>query len=380
LTTISKYDVAIIGGGIAGLSLAIQLGAGGYEVIVLEKESYPFHKVCGEYISLESWNFLENLGYPLSDMDLPIITNLLVSAPNGNAVKEPLFPGGFGISRYKIDAGLAELARRNSVTIMENTKVTDLVFEDNLFRLQTITGHLLQARVAVGCFGKRSNLDVKWKRKFIEQRSGKPQQYIGVKYHIRTGFPADTIALHNFPGGYCGLSAIENGNYCLCYLTRALNLQLAGNSIAAMEEQFLFQNPLLKNIFTSAEMLWTAPLTIAQISFEKKSQAENHVLLMGDAAGMISPLCGNGMSMALHAGKIAAPLIMQFLQGQLTRTQMEEQYVLQWKQAFRKRVRAGRLIQGLFGKPLLTNGFIGAIKPFPKAIAWLVSRTHGEAF
>ena len=68
----NSYDVAIAGGGLAGLALSIQLAKAGYAVIVLEKERYPFHKVCGEYISLESWNFLEELGLPLSDWGLPV--------------------------------------------------------------------------------------------------------------------------------------------------------------------------------------------------------------------------------------------------------------------------------------------------------------------
>ncbi len=105
------YDVAIIGGGLAGLSLSIQLAQQGHRVIVLEKEYYPFHRVCGEYISLESWNFLESLGYPLGELQLPIIKRLMVSAPNGKIIEQPLGLGGFGISRYKIDAELALLAR-----------------------------------------------------------------------------------------------------------------------------------------------------------------------------------------------------------------------------------------------------------------------------
>jgi flavin-dependent dehydrogenase len=63
-----KYDVAIIGGGLGGLSLAIQLARKNFSVILFEKEKYPFHKVCGEYISMESWGFLEDLGLPLSDL------------------------------------------------------------------------------------------------------------------------------------------------------------------------------------------------------------------------------------------------------------------------------------------------------------------------
>jgi flavin-dependent dehydrogenase len=55
------YDVAIIGGGLAGLTLSIQCANAGYNTILFEKETYPFHKVCGEYISLESYSFRETL-------------------------------------------------------------------------------------------------------------------------------------------------------------------------------------------------------------------------------------------------------------------------------------------------------------------------------
>src|SRR5712675_2148016 len=106
-----KYDVAIVGGGLAGLALSIQAAKAGYKTILFEKETYPFHKVCGEYISLESWNFLEELGLPLSDWNLPVIRRLLLSSPNGTSIEHELPLGGFGISRYKIDAALAGIAR-----------------------------------------------------------------------------------------------------------------------------------------------------------------------------------------------------------------------------------------------------------------------------
>src|SRR5258707_15464115 len=114
-----EYDVAIIGGRLAGLSLSIQLARMGHKTIVLEKEKYPFHKVCGEYISLESWNFLEENGIPLSDWNLPLIKRLIVSAPNGNFIEHDLPLGGFGISRHKLDAALAEVAKLSGVQLME---------------------------------------------------------------------------------------------------------------------------------------------------------------------------------------------------------------------------------------------------------------------
>jgi flavin-dependent dehydrogenase len=70
------YDIGIVGGGLAGLSLSILLARKGYRVCLFEKETFPFHKVCGEYISMESWNFLIGLGLPLERWNLPRIHQL----------------------------------------------------------------------------------------------------------------------------------------------------------------------------------------------------------------------------------------------------------------------------------------------------------------
>ena len=112
-----KYDVAIVGGGLAGLSLSIILARKGYRVVLFEKESYPFHKVCGEYISMESWDFLVGLGLPLKNWELPKINQLYVTAPNGESISAFLPLGGFGISRYKLDAALAAIAKEEGVEL-----------------------------------------------------------------------------------------------------------------------------------------------------------------------------------------------------------------------------------------------------------------------
>jgi flavin-dependent dehydrogenase len=373
------YDVAIAGGGLAGLALSIQLAKAGYSVALFEKESYPFHKVCGEYISLESWNFLEELGLPLSDWNLPLIRRVVVSAPNGEYIEQTLPLGGFGISRYKIDAALAGIARTSGVALFEQTKVSNIVFEKAAFTIETSQGYF-QSKMACGTFGKRSNLDIKWKRPFTRQRSTRLNNYIGVKYHIQTEFPADLIALHNFRNGYCGISRIEEGRYCLCYLTTAENLRISGNSIPLMEKKILQQNPFLEKIFSSSELLFDTPITISQISFEKKSQVEDHILFIGDAAGTTAPLSGNGMSMALHGSKIAFRCIDSFLRGQIARHEMEQDYTDEWNRRFGKRLWTGRQIQRWFGSEHLCNLFIHSLKPFPKLVSFLIRQTHGTPF
>jgi flavin-dependent dehydrogenase len=373
------YDTCIIGGGLAGLSLSICLAKSGFNIAVFEKEQYPFHKVCGEYISLESLGFIESLGLPVSTMHLPMIKKLWITSPNGNLLQQVLPLGGFGISRYTIDNELKQIAEQNGVAIFENCKAEDVAFDDDRFLLQTTLGKF-EGKTCCGSFGKRSNMDLKLNRGFFNQKPNKLNNYIGVKYHIKTDFPADTIALHNFKDGYCGISQIEGGKYCLCYLTTAANLQSNENSIPLMEKNVLQKNPHLQNIFEHSKKLYAGPLTISQISFAKKSQVEDHILLLGDAAGMITPLCGNGMSMAMHAAKIAAPIIQQFLSGKISRTTMERSYTVQWNDHFKKRVRAGRILQKLFGKVWVTNAFIAIMKRLPALTQKLIRQTHGEPF
>lgn len=155
------YDATVIGGGLAGLCFAILLAKKGRSIILFEKEKYPFHKVCGEYISRESWRFLsEDIGVPLAAMNLPLISRMLVTSPNGNSVYSELGTGGFGISRYKLDAMLAGIAMEHGVIVMDGCRADDVSFNDNLFSI-TVKNETYQSRTCSGAWGKRSNFDVR---------------------------------------------------------------------------------------------------------------------------------------------------------------------------------------------------------------------------
>jgi flavin-dependent dehydrogenase len=140
------------------------------------------------------------------------------------------------------------------------------------------------------------------------------------------------------------------------------------------------KNPFLKKIFSNSEFLYQFPLTISRISFNKKSQVENHVLMIGDSAGLITPLCGNGMSMALHGSKLAFEEIHQFLQSKTSRFELETQYSQQWEKYFGNRLQTGRIMQQFFGNETLSNLLISSVKPFPKLITYLIRQTHGQPY
>lgn len=375
----SIYDIAVIGGGLAGLTLAIQAADAGYRVVLFEKEAYPFHKVCGEYISMESWPYLQSCGLPLADWNLPVINKLIVTDTKGKPYAFSLPLGGFGVSRYRLDNALYAIALQKGVSVYTECRVTDVAFRNEVFVIQTPLGEFT-ARVTAGCYGKRSNLDLKWRRPFTEAKPNKLNNLIGVKYHIRYPHPHDTIALHNFVDGYCGISRIENGDCCLCYLSNAHNLKKSGNSIKQMEENILFRNKALEKIFSGAEHLYTQPLAISQVSFQKKTQVHNHVLLLGDAAGMIPPLCGNGMSMAMHAAKLALHHIRLYLDKQRSRAAMENGYIEDWQKHFGTRTRVGRAVQYFFGGSQSTAVFLQGMHAMPGLSNALIRQTHGKPF
>lgn len=328
---------------------------------------------------MESWDFLQSLGLDLSALNVSRITHLQVSGINGKLLEQPLPQGGFGISRYRLDHELYKIARRAGVIVLENTKVNDVRFDGNEFLVEA-SAQFFKGAVVCASYGKRSNLDVSWKRPFISAIKNRLNNYVGVKYHVRGNYPSHVIALHNFKDGYCGLAKIEDDLFCLCYLTRASNLKASKGILAEMERLVLAQNPCLKKILSESEPLFTEPVTISQISFDKKSQVEDHVLMIGDAAGMIAPLCGNGMSMALHGSKLAAGVIEHYLQGKIGREEMELRYTQQWQQQFSSRLRMGRRIQRIFGSRWLTNSLITLGKVFPGITHYLVKRTHGKPF
>jgi flavin-dependent dehydrogenase len=374
-----QFEIGIEGGGLAGLALSIQLAREGHAVILFEKEEYPFHRVCGEYISKESWEFLTGLGVDLPGLGVTSISKLQLSDRNGKLLEQDLPLGGFGISRYLLDHQLAKLARQAGVSVMEMVKVNDVVYTGKDFVIDAGQEHYT-VKIAVSSFGKRSNLDIKWKRPFANAAKNRLNNYIGIKYHIQGNFPADTIALHLFNKGYCGLVKVEGDKYNLCYLTTAGNLKQCEGDIEKMETIILSRNPHLKRIFEEGRKCNRTPVTISQISFDQKSLVENHLLMTGDAAGMITPLCGNGMSMALHASKLAAKEINQFLAGRISREEMEKNYSFTWRRQFASRLRIGRMIQSLFGNQWLLSFLMRTGRKFPFIVGYLVKQTHGKSF
>lgn len=369
---ISGTRIIIAGGGLAGLIGAIRLNRAGFSCVLVERKTYPFHRVCGEYISNETREFLKREGLYPESFHPPQIKTLQLSSVSGKSSVNELDLGGFGVSRYIFDQHLVEIAIREGVDVRVATEIESIRY-DKQFIVRT-TVEELQADVVIGAFGKRSKLDVQLSRKFIKERS----PYVGIKYHAKTDHPDNLIALHNFRGGYCGVSNVEAGKTNICYLTHRDQLKQSG-SIEALEKNILSENPHLKKLFDQADFLFEKPEVINEISFETKEPVWNHVLMVGDAAGMITPLCGNGMAMAIHSAKILTDILIE--NRGLSQAEREKLYTAAWRKAFSKRLWIGRQIQNkLFGTEWGSNIAVNLAVHSKLVTNSLIKLTHGKPF
>ncbi|MEN8898521.1 MAG: NAD(P)/FAD-dependent oxidoreductase [Nonlabens sp.] len=364
-----QYDIIIADGGLSGLTAAI-LFSRKNKVLLIDPDTYPRHKMCGEYLSNEVTGFLKELGI---DLDLETTMNLeslKFTASRDKQIKCELPQGGKGISRYHLDHLLYQKAIEKATFLQD--KVIDANFKDDSFEVKTITQEL-SCRLFLMATGKRSLLDKKLDRNFIQQKS----PWLAVKMHYKFDMETNLVELHNFEGGYAGVSKVEDGHVNLCYLASYESFKRHKN-VDDFNKEILSKNEFLKAFFKQATPVWDQPITISQISFEKKDPVENNIIMMGDTAGLIHPLCGNGMAMAIHSAKIAYEELQPFLEGHISREQALEKYAITWDKTFQKRLKMGRLLQGILLNRTYTKLGLWFLRRFPFLLSTIIKSTHGK--
>ena len=366
-------EVIIIGGGLAGLTAAIHLSKLGLQVTVIEKNSYPKHKVCGEYISNEVVPYFNWLSLNIAELHPTNITKLHFSNTSGKSIFGDLPLGGFGISRYTLDYFLFQKAIANGCKIIQES-VENIIFIDDDFTVTTSDATEFKSKIVLGAFGKRSTIDQKMQRNFIKQKS----PWLAVKAHYNGRFPNDVVGLHNFKGGYCGVSKVENDLVNICYLADYYTFKNYKN-VEEYQSAVIEKNPNLKSIFNSMTLVSEKPISISQISFLKKQAVENHILMIGDTAGLIHPLCGNGMAMAIHSAKIASELVLEYFNKELpSRTALEEKYTQKWNYNFKQRLNTGRRLASVLQNPKLSEVAFRIFTVFPFLLPIIINKTHGK--
>lgn len=323
-------------------------------------------------MSLEVNDFLQRQGIDLDELSAVTIKKLRFTSDTGVDLETQLPLGGKGISRYALDHALYQKATENCQVLKD--KATSIQGQADKF-IVSCGDQSFTSDVVLMATGKRSVLDKNLNREFIQKKS----PWLGVKMHYDYEMPDDLVELHNFPGGYAGLSKVENGKVNCCYLSTFDSFK-DYKDIEKFNREHLSKNSNLKHFFKNAIPAWEKPITISQISFEDKNPVENGVIMIGDTAGLIHPLCGNGQAMAIHSAALAARSVHNFLSGKIDREQMLDSYTRAWNSEFKTRMKYGRWLQNILLNNRLTITSHKLLKLFPAALPYIVRKTHGKPF
>lgn len=370
----ADYHVVIVGAGPAGSAAAIQLVGRGYRVLLLEKSVFPREKLCGEFLSTEVAAICRRLRVleAMKRAGARPVRFLELTDDSGGAFRDELPGTALSMSRMVFDHLLFQRAAEAGADAADGEEVRSI--DGTLgggFTVQT-ERRTITAGVAVGAYGRRTLLDRRLGRRFLQDRSA----FIGFKARFE-GRPREaTIELHAFPGGYCGLLQDEDAATNVCWMARADRLREAGGSAEEMIEYQLCGNPRLRRRFE--ELSRTGDfLAVGQLSFRAKGLFAGDVCMIGDAAGMIAPLCGDGMGMALRTSELAAPLIGCYLEGDLSAAAFRARYSAAWRREFATRMRLGRWLNAVLTRPVAGRLAVRAARVAPAAARAAIAATRG---
>ena len=299
----------VVGGGLAGGALAFRLARAGRDVVLLERESGPVDKVCGEFLSHEAMTYLASLGVDLVALGaVPIEAVRLCT--KGRTTTVPLPFAATSLSRRVLDEALLERAATAGVDVRRGARVREIVSSPRRtdFEARMENGDRVSAATAFLATGKHDLRDHR-------RPSGLQDDLVGFKLYYRLA-PNQARALDAhvelvpFRGGYAGLQPIEGGRANLCLLVRKRRLHEVGNRWERLLGSIREESPELDGRLRGAEACWTRPLALSNIPYGhvRSTASEDGLWRVGDQAAVIPSFSGDGMSIALHSADLCASI------------------------------------------------------------------------
>lgn len=316
-----EYDVIVVGGGPAGSICAYILGQNRVKVLLIEKAQFPREKTCGDFISARLSDKMKRLGVYDAVKVAPhcVIDDLLFSHPviGSFLLKESLDRSsstGFVCKREDLDATLFEEAKKY-VNVLEGIKVKGLLFEEDRVVGVYSEDKQFRARIVVGADGSNG---VTAKALGVETLDENHNAVAIRSYYSNVKGMMNHVELHfldEVQPGYFWIfptnQATGEANVGLGVLSR--NVRHRNLQLKQLLERIIKKHPQFCERFAQAECL--APIKGWSLPFgsKKRSVAFNGAVLVGDAAGLIDPMSGEGIENAFRSGECAAEIIQQAL-------------------------------------------------------------------
>lgn len=377
----SPCDVAILGAGPAGSTLAALLAMRGVRVTLVERDTFPRDKLCGEFLSYDALPILDALG-ALSAIDArganPITTCRIVGSRR--SVSFDLPAAARGISRVALDEILFRRAIELGAVPLEGSTATRIARHENGFAID-LTAHdgtanaRLDAKTVVGAWGRWGRMDLQLGRSFTKNRT---TRHFGFKRHYRSraSRAASTIELHAFDRGYLGVSSVEGNITNICGLVHDSRLSGHRGGWDAFVDELKRESAPLCDLYEGHDPAGNF-LSSEPVIFTAKSPVANGVILIGDAAGLIDPLTGNGMAMGIQSALLAAPFAVALVDNSRPRAQIEHAWSAAYADAFSSRIGWSRRVAFLLSRPQLLETAMAALPGAPAGRLFL-RRTRGD--
>ncbi|WP_042203190.1 NAD(P)/FAD-dependent oxidoreductase [Paenibacillus camerounensis] len=374
---IQEIDVIIAGAGIAGSSSALQLARQGHRTLLLDRQAFPRHKTCGEFMSPETKEMLEVLGINLgSRTPAPgIMHNACIILPHGGEISAPLPGNATGISRYELDRILHEKAQSAGAEIVTKAVVTGIRKLDNYqYEVDTRQGEgkvTYRARAVIGAYGTKKPRGVA----SAAQGTRGETVYIGIKSHYSGITIPEQVELYFCEGGYIGLSPIEEGKVNVAALLTLDSVQGSGKSVLEILQTAARSNRRLHDRLAEGTPVPETQVSIAPLHLSDTPEPWSEFPHVGDAMLMIPPLCGDGMSIALRSSLICSGWTDRYLKGRISYDEWQTGYSAEADKEFTRLLKRARRIQKLaFAR---TNRlYPGLARMFPGLARYVVTATR----
>jgi flavin-dependent dehydrogenase len=358
-----RYDVAIVGSGPAGSTLAALLARRGVSVALIDRDEFPRDKLCGEFLSYDALPIVSRLGI---ELQTPAIARCRVVSRHRQYEFE--FPtAARGVSRQLLDDLLyrtAVAAGAHSFAGWTAADLSPLTIERGEERQS------IDARVIVGAWGRWGRFDTQLGRAFVRDHS---HRHFGFKRHYRGG-ETPVIELYSFRGGYLGVSPVENGITNICGLVHASRLAGHKGRWQSFVDEIRSEEPRLDSMYARYEPAQEGFLSSEPVIFRARSPVEGGVLMIGDASGIVDPLTGNGMAMAIQSAAVAAPYVMRAIEGRGG----EDGYRQAHARFFGPRIAWSRRVAAVLSRPSVLDAALRAIRS-RRAGEFLLARTRAAS-
>ncbi len=365
-------EVAIVGAGPAGSTLAALLAARGVSVAIVDRDQFPRDKLCGEFISYDALPLLDALGVMPALSGAASIRRCRVVASRPYEFELP--ERSLGISRMFLDDLLLRVAISRGARAFIGWSTTHLDSNAVQIERQGATQRIC-ASVVVGAWGRWGRFDSQLGRSFVRDRSDRS---FGFKRHYRNSSgPRDVIELYSFSRGYLGVNAIENCLTNICGLVHASRLDQLRGRWPAFVEAIRRERPEIDWLYSTQEPAQEGFLSSEPVIFRARAAVERNVFMIGDASGVIDPLTGNGIAMAMQSSLLAAPHLLQVLGRSGDRQEAERRYIVEHRRLFAPRIRWSRRVASLLSQPRLVDAAIAALRA-PAIGRFLFDRTRAS--